>query len=92
VRRQKIIMTVGGDTVKAHIWPRSDVKWEINNIDCPLCGQTVKSRPVFDIIQYGLIDHDIVVTIFRCPLCDKSFGVKYVLPKVDNEENEVSEV
>jgi len=82
-------MTLQGSTVSAPVWKREDIHWEGSKISCPYCSEIKKAKAIIDVIQYGMIDHDLIITIFECRACKKQFGVRYVMP---HEEISVSEV
>lgn len=78
--KQKLRLTLAGSTMQAPIWPKDDILWEGAKIGCPYCAELRKTKPLVDVIQYGLIDRDMVITVFECRGCKKQFGVKYVIP------------
>lgn len=91
VAKPKIRLTLSGNTVSAPIWPKAEISWEGSKIGCPLCATIRKAKGILDVIQYGLIDHDLVVTIFECRACKKQFGVKYTIPHEHEHERESEE-
>jgi len=81
--KPKIRMTLKGSTIAAPVWKRDDIHWEGSSIGCPYCSAIKRGKAIIDIIQYGLIDHDLVITVFECRACKKMFGVQYIFVHED---------
>lgn len=78
--KQKLRLTLSGDTVSAPIWLKEEIHWENNGIGCPLCSVIRKPKPIMDVLQYGMIDYDLCITVMSCRACKRNFGIKYTIP------------
>lgn len=78
--KQKLKLALAGAIVKAPVWQKEEVFWEGSKIGCPYCAVIKRAKALIDIVQYGLIEHDLCITIMQCRACDKMFGVRYTIP------------
>ncbi len=89
--KQKLRLTLAGNTIAAPVWPRDEISWEANKVGCPYCSRIRKVRAICDVLQYGLIDYDLCITVLECRACKKRFGVKYAIDHISDSRNESEE-
>lgn len=85
--KRKIRLTLGGNTVQAPVWGKDDLHMQGTKIGCPYCSEIRKAKPLMDLIQYGLIDYDLVITVFECRACKKQFAAQYTVEHSADREN-----
>jgi len=89
--KQKLRLTLAGNTLSAPVWPRDEISWEKGKIGCPYCSEIRKAKPVCDVLQYGLIEYDLCITVLECRSCKKMFGVKYTINHDPNAYEEIED-
>jgi len=86
--KQKLKLTISGKTIAAPIWDKKDVHWESNKVGCPYCALIKRVKAVCDVLQYGLVDHDLCITVLECRACNKCFAVRYTIDHMDGDIND----
>jgi hypothetical protein len=78
-RRKKLKVYFDNTNFVIPIYRKDEVRWEVHQTACPHCKAFHKQLPIFDIVQYGLLEHGLVTTVFQCTSCRKWFGIHYEL-------------
>jgi len=89
--KSKLRLTLSGSTLSAPVWNKEDIHWENSGVGCPYCSEIKKAKAVCDVLQYGLINYDLCITVLECRACKKMFGVKYAIYHDHSSDSQESE-
>lgn len=71
-------VTIENLLVRAPIWELEHMAWHETLIGCPYCKEFAQLTPKLDVIQFGLLNNDVVHTVVQCIHCHKFYALHYI--------------